>query len=221
MDERLPGSVMKRFIVSGTWGRAPACDYAADGPLLVFAHGAGAAQSHPFMTSHAEALSARGVRVVTFDFPYMAEARRAPDRPAVLEACFEAVLAAALTHARVASAVIGGKSMGGRIASLLAARETKGMAGLVVLGYPLKPPSGTLRVSHLGALRVPALFVQGERDSFGGPSDLAPYLPATARVLAIDGAEHSFAVRKKDGRSAQDIATQIDDAVAAFVRACV
>jgi predicted alpha/beta-hydrolase family hydrolase len=208
---------MKTFVVSGNWGQSPACDYGVDGPLLVLAHGAGAGQAHPFMTARAEALSARGVRVVTFDFPYMAAERRAPDRPPVLEACFVSVIAAALIRMGKGEAVVGGKSMGGRIASHLAARDTPGVRGLVVLGYPLQPPSGAPRIAHLAALRVPSLFVQGERDSFGSPADMAPHLPASARLLAVAGADHSFAVRKKDGRSAAEVAAQIDDAVAAFV----
>ena len=155
--------------------------YPADEPrgvLFVFAHGAGAGQRHPFMTGVARGLAARGIDVVTFDFPYMHARRGAPDKAPVLEACFRAVIDAARARDGMQRhrLFIGGKSMGGRMATHLGAQGIDGLAGIVVLGYPLHPPGQPekLRVSHLPDIRVPVLIVQGERDAFGSPGTAKP-----------------------------------------------
>src|SRR5579859_2194352 len=109
--------------------------------MFVLAHGAGAGQRHPWMVQLAEGLRARGVRVLTFDFPYMQEGRRAPDRPPVLEASFRAAVGEARAQLEPGERLfIGGKSMGGRMATHLAADGEPGLAGVVCLGYPLHPP---------------------------------------------------------------------------------
>ena len=147
--------------------------------LLVLAHGAGAGHFHPFMVAYATALAARGVDVVTFNFSYMERGRKMPDRAPALEDTFRKAVAGALAHRHVRGSrlFIGGKSMGGRIATHLAAQPDQWPAGLpplngvIVLGYPLAPPGGRRtgdRVSHLKGLTVPTLIVQGTRDAFGG-----------------------------------------------------
>lgn len=169
--------------------------YAASSPrdrTLVLAHGAGAGQSHRFMVSFAEALAARGVDVMTFDFLYVAAGRRAPDRNDKLEACWRAALDEARTIWSGRVPFIGGKSMGGRIASQLAAAGV-GALGLVLLGYPLHPPKQPekLRTAHLSRLTLPTLVLQGRRDEFGTPEELRAHFPPSAEIMALAGG-HSF-----------------------------
>jgi predicted alpha/beta-hydrolase family hydrolase len=198
--------------------------YPAENPkklLFVLAHGAGAGQRHPFMVNAAKGLAARGVDVVTFDFPYMHAKRGAPDKAPVLEACFERVieesrLLEGLSRHRL---FIGGKSMGGRMATHLGARRSTdagdaaskvegravpGLAGIVALGYPLHPPGAPdkLRVAHLPDISVPVLIVQGEKDPFGSPAELEPHLKAMKAPVTlhpIAGGDHSLTVRGKRG----------------------
>jgi predicted alpha/beta-hydrolase family hydrolase len=171
---------------------------------LVLAHGAGGRQAHPWMVKMARAIASRGVHVVTFDFLYAHAGRRVPDRAPVLEATWEAVLRSVRTLGDVSTAplLIGGKSMGGRIATQVAANGRAGaIAGLVLLGYPLHPPGKpeVLRAAHLAQIREPMLFVQGTRDAFGHPDELRPHLGAPgmhARLFVVQGADHSLAVPK-------------------------
>ena len=161
---------------------------------FLLAHGAGTAMDHPWLSTVAAGLAQGGVRVVRFEFPYMARRRadgknRPPDREAVLlDACREAY--SACGTGRI---VVGGKSMGGRMASIVA--DELGAAGLVCLGYPFHPtghPERT-RVAHLEALRTPALIVQGTRDPFGLPRDVAGYtLSSSIFVDWIEGAGHDL-----------------------------
>ena len=169
--------------------------YRAPAPVertLVLAPGAGAGQTHSFLRAFAEALAVRGIDVVTFDFLYAAAGRRAPDRNDRLEACWRAAieLAGAEWGGRVP--FIGGKSMGGRIASQLAAAGA-GAAGLICLGYPLHPPKqpDKLRVAHLAHLALATLVLQGERDPFGTPAELRAHFPPSVEIVAVAGA-HSF-----------------------------
>jgi uncharacterized protein len=186
-----------------------AVHYPASGPqrmLMVLAHGAGAGQRHPFMVATARGLAGRGIDVVTFDFPYMHARRGAPDKAPVLEHCFHAVIEASrdrdgLSRDRL---FIGGKSMGGRMATHLGAQEVKGLKGIVVLGYPLHPPGqpDKLRVAHLPSITVPVLIVQGERDAFGTPSELEAHLKTMKAPVTLDpiaGADHSLSVKGKRG----------------------
>ena len=190
------------------------------GTTLILAHGAGAPQTHPFMTAFARRLSARGIEVVTFNFLYMERRRRAPDPRARLEACYRAVIAAA--RARTAEGnrmVIGGKSMGGRIATQVAAIEAEAggdearVDGLVLLGYPLHPPGrpDKPRTAHLPAVTAPMLFVQGERDAFGTPDELRPVLAtcADAEMVTVDGGDHSFKTRGKNAPTAGDMCEMV------------
>lgn len=212
--------------------------YAADGAarlhaLLVLAHGAGAGQASPFMVSYASQLAARGLSVATFDFAYMARGRKTPDRPAVLEATFRAAVVGAAGRADLAGApvLIGGKSMGGRIGTHLAAdpagwpADAPPLAGVVVLGYPLAPPGGRRsgdRVSHLRRLRVPTLIVQGTRDVFGGPDEVREAIFAggvtpPVDIVAVDGGDHSFAVLKSSGREQPAVHAEVQDGVVRWV----
>ena len=201
-----------------------AITYAADNEepqsLLVLAHGAGAGQTHPFMVATARGLARRGVDVVTFDFPYMAQRRRAPDRAPVLEESFREVIAAARQWSvkgrrqgvpadSAPRTFIGGKSMGGRIATHLGALCLEGLAGIVALGYPLHPPGKPeqLRTAHLPDIAAPVLIVQGERDAFGTPAELEPVvrtMRARVTLHVVAGADHSLTVRGKKGAAVHD-----------------
>lgn len=187
---------------------------------LVLAHGAGAAMDTPFMDAIASSVAVAGIRVVRFEFPYMAarrEGRRPPpDREPVLRRSWEEVVAALGRPERL---VIGGKSMGGRIASMVA--DGLGVAGLVCLGYPFHPPGKpeVLRVAHLETLRTPALIVQGERDPMGARAEVEGYRlsPAIRLHWLVDG-DHSFKPRKASGATLGGHLADAGAAVTAFVR---
>jgi uncharacterized protein len=159
---------------------------------FVFAHGAGAGQTHPFMCAFADGLAARGIDVMTFDFLYVSAGRGAPDRNDKLEACWRAALDLARTEWAGRVPFIGGKSMGGRIASHLAAAGDPA-AGLICLGYPLHPPKqpDKLRIAHLPKLTLPTLVLQGKRDEFGKPDELRPYFPPHVEIVELPGG-HTF-----------------------------
>ena len=191
-------------------GATTALAYTADSPsfgaALILAHGAGAGQRSTFMVDFARAISSLGVDVITFNFPYTEQRRRIPDRAPVLEACYRAVIAS--VHARLPAAkralFIGGKSMGGRIATQVAAADPAlPIAGLVLLGYPLHPPGRPTerRDKHLPAVGRPMLFVQGARDAFGTPAELAPIVEAigpSASIHVVAGSDHSLKLARKD-----------------------
>jgi predicted alpha/beta-hydrolase family hydrolase len=166
---------------------------------LVLAHGAGAGQKSAWMVQAAQALAARGIRVGTFDFPYMAAGKKVPDRAPVLEAAWRDALSVARDRAKDGRAFIGGKSMGGRIATHIAAQGAEGIAGVVLLGYPLHPPGqpDKRRDAHLPQIKEPVLFVQGSADTFGTGDEIQALLPSMqdATLHLIDGGDHSFKVR--------------------------
>ncbi len=198
------------------------------GISLILAHGAGANQTSGFMVHVAGALAARGIETVTFNFAYTEAGRRLPDRNDRLEACWRRIIEAARSGAIGGGGgrklAIGGKSMGGRIASQVAAADPDGIAGLVFLGYPLHPPGrpDKPRSKHLPAIRAPMLFVQGSRDAFGTPDELAPVietLNAPARLCVVEGGDHSFKVAKKSGRSQDQVYEFILDEIAQWLRA--
>jgi predicted alpha/beta-hydrolase family hydrolase len=163
---------------------------------LILAHGAGAGQKHPWIQSVKRGLTARGLEVVTFDFPYMRAGKKLPDKAPVLESAWRAVI----EKHRAKRLFLGGKSMGGRIASMVAAAGVDGVEGLVLLGYPLHPPKQPekLRDAHLPAILERTLFVQGERDAFGTPRELRPILRKmkNATLLPVKG-DHSFPVTEE------------------------
>lgn len=184
----------------------------AAAPLtLLLAHGAGAPMDSPFMAAMDAGLAARGWRVVRFEFPYMAQRRldgklRAPDRlPKLLDA-FRAQVAALQGQGPL---VIGGKSMGGRIATLLVDElaATTAVRGCLCLGYPFHPPGrpAQLRTEHLTALITPTLILQGERDSFGHRAEVEAYqLSGAIDIQWIPAGDHSFKPTRRSGLSEAD-----------------
>jgi uncharacterized protein len=199
----------------------------AAGVTLILGHGAGAGQTSSFMVSFANALAARGIETVTFNFSYMEQGRRLPDSKEKLEACYRAVIET-IAHRKGAGRrlAIGGKSMGGRIASQVAAAGAPDVAGLVLLGYPLHPPGKTdqLRDQHLPQIKAPMLFVQGSRDAFGTPPELQPILKrlkAPAELYEVAGGDHSFKVPKSAGVPQEDVYKAIQDRIDQWLRATV
>ena len=178
------------------------------GVTLILGHGAGAGQLHPFMRLFTSGLVERGFDVLTFNFAYMEQGRHVPDPKAKLESCYLAVIEAATVHKKLKGnrLAIGGKSMGGRIASQVAAQPENAdeIAGLVFLGYPLHPPGrpDKLRDAHLPQVKAPMLFVQGSRDAFGTADELRAtikkhHLHATLHI--VEGGDHSLKVPKSLG----------------------
>lgn len=194
------------------------------GVTAILGHGAGADQNSDFMARFATGLAARGINVVTFNFLYTEQGRRVPDANKALEACFRAVIEA-VRHKRIGrgTLVIGGKSMGGRIASQVAAASAPGVEGLVFLGYPLHPPgrADQLRAKHLPDITVPMLFVQGSRDPFGVPDELRPVikeLKAPVGLYVVEGGDHSFKVPKRAGVTEEGVYKAVLDQIELWLR---
>ena len=234
------------FDVDGS--RTTGLRYAAAGSggaraAMILAHGAGAPQTHPWMVRMAGALASRGLEVFTFNFLYTESRRRVPDKNDVLEATWRAAAAAVRAQSEIARGklLIGGKSMGGRIASQVAATPAMPplaagsavslpaagpaigeLAGLVLLGYPLHPPGrpDKLRTAHLPRVKAPMLFVQGSRDSFGTPAELEPFVAPLAargtRLLVIEGGDHSLVPPKSSGVDLEQVMARVADEVARF-----
>jgi predicted alpha/beta-hydrolase family hydrolase len=190
------------------------------GFTIVLGHGAGAGQLSGFMRMVAGGLAARGIDAMTFNFLYTERGRHIPDPKPRLESCYRAVITAALNHRKLKKncLVIGGKSMGGRIASQVAAAEGDRIAGLVFLGYPLHPPGrpDKLRAEHLKEIRAPMLFAQGARDTFGTAEEIRAVikqlrLPATLYV--IEGGDHSFKVPKSAGVPQPEVYEKVMDEI--------
>lgn len=205
-----------------TGGAAP--EVLADGPegaavTCVLAHGAGGPMDSPFMAFFAEGLAARSIRAVRFEFPYMAERRqggrrRLPDRTPVLLDAWRAVLAG-MDPART---VIGGKSLGGRMASMIA--DEAGVCGLLCLGYPFHPPNtpDKPRVAHLRDLRTPTLILQGTRDPFGSREEVETYeLSPAIRIHWLEDGDHSFKPRRSSGRSGEQALAEALEAAGGFI----
>jgi len=187
--------------------------------LLALAHGAGAGMSHPFMTKLAEELASVGVATLRYQFPYMEERRRIPDKPAVLTATVRAAARGAAEAAPDLLLLAGGKSMGGRMTSQAAAEDPvdgalNGVRGLVFFGFPLHPPKqpGTKRAEHLAKVTVPMLFLQGTRDELADLKLLRPVcakLGPRVSLHIIETADHSFHVLKKSGRSDAEVLREL------------
>lgn len=200
-----------------------------DGPIdagryLILAHGAGAPMSSPFMNYFSEGVASAGIRVVRFEFPYMVRSRedgkrRPPDRAALLiDAWHNTIKEIMQTGVTYDNLFIGGKSLGGRIASMIA--DDAGISGLVCLGYPFHPPGrhDRTRVDHLAHLTTPALFVQGERDALGSFSDVAEYeLAQGINVRWLEDGDHSFKPRKASGRTERQNWNEGVEAIVEFV----
>jgi len=193
----------------------------ASAGALVLAHGAGAGQASRFMVAAATGLARRGVSAATFDFPYMSSGRRVPDRAEVLERAWRDAVDAARGAFPGLPLFIGGKSMGGRIASHIAAQGCDGLAGLVFLGYPLHPPGrpGQRRDAHLPSIAEPMLFVQGTRDGFGTADEIRALLAQLPRAALheVAGGDHSFKVAGRGAPGADAVLAQVLDAVASWM----
>jgi hypothetical protein len=169
-----------------------------------------------FMSFFAEGLAARGFRVARFEFPYMARRRdgdrRPPDGPSVLLASWQSVI----DHLGPDRLVIGGKSLGGRMASMIA--DATGVRGLVCLGYPFHPPGqpDRLRIAHLKELRTPALLIQGTRDPFGRREEVDSFpLSSVIRIHFLEDGDHSFKPRASSGRTERQ---NLDEALASLLQ---
>jgi predicted alpha/beta-hydrolase family hydrolase len=179
------------------------------------------------MVGFARAIAALGIDVVTFNFLYTEQRRQLPDRAPALEACYRAVIDASRAQIESDPArralFIGGKSMGGRIATQVAAADRElPLAGLVLLGYPLHPPGRPerRRDAHLPAVKRPMLFVQGERDTFGTPSELSPVLAAlepAAALHAVAGGDHSFKLSRADAARQAAIYDEVQRAIVEWI----
>lgn len=195
-------------------------DGPAEGPLFIFAHGAGGAMDTPFMNRVAGGLADRGIRVLRFEFPYMRARREgkrsgAPDRqPVLLEAWRDAI-----RRSGVQRPFIGGKSLGGRMASMIAGEMNA--AGLICFGYPFHPPGNSerTRVEHLRSMATPTLIVQGERDPFGTPPEVAGYgLGPMVRVEWLSDGDHSFKPRRASGVTEAENVQRAIELAAEFIR---
>jgi predicted alpha/beta-hydrolase family hydrolase len=203
---------------------AGAVTVALDGPegapLVVLAPGAGAPLTHEFMVAIAQGLGERGLRVCRFNFAYAEAGRKAPDRQPILEETYREVVAA-VTSDHSGPVFLGGKSMGGRIASHIVASGTPAN-GLVFLGYPLHPPGrpDRIRKEHLADIKVPMLFVEGTRDPFC-PLDtldsVRKELKAKTEVAVIDDGDHTFKVRKSSGRDTTAAWDEVIDVTANWI----
>jgi predicted alpha/beta-hydrolase family hydrolase len=194
---------------------------------LILGHGAGAGQLHPFMSLFASGLAERGIDAMTFNFLYMEQGRHVPDPKAKLEACYVAVIEAASKHKKLKGnrVAIGGKSMGGRIASQVAAdpEQAANIDALVFLGYPLHPPGrpDKMRDAHLPQVKAPMLFVQGSRDAFGSPDELREVFKKhglSPTLYAVEGGDHSLKVPKSTGITLEQTYVSAMDTIAAWLR---
>ena len=188
--------------------------------IICLAHGAGAPMDSTFMQATAEGLAKRGLRVARFEFPYMAERRltqikKPPNQTPVLLETWKMVISNLGSPSRL---IIGGKSLGGRMASMVA--EQTGVAGLVCLGYPFHSP-GKLpsmeRLEHLKTLKTPTLICQGVRDSFGSAEEVYGYNLSSKILLHwLEDGDHGFKPRKKSGRTEEQNWQEALDAVLTF-----
>lgn len=201
--------------------------------LLVFAHGAGAGMHHPFMDGLAGELAACGVATFRYQFPYMQQGRKRSDPPSVLTRTVWTALAAGSKAASDLPLLAGGKSFGGRMTSLAFATEPSAanpafpkVRGLVFFGFPLHPAGrpGTQRAEHLGNIQVPMLFLQGTRDMLADLALLRPLCDARlplATLHVVDGADHSFHVLKRFGKTDAEVLTALARSVKSWADALV
>ena len=205
-------------------------EFLVDGPeeashLFLFAHGAGLGMATPFMETVARGIAAAGVRVVRFHFPYMEESVRTgrkipPNGGRILRSCFSEIIRHCIERERCPPGrlVIGGKSMGGRMASMIA--DEHHVAGVVCLGYPFHPPRqpGRLRTAHLAKLKTPMLICQGERDPFGTREEAARFaLSPAIRFHWLPDGQHDFVPRKSSGRTGEQNLAEAVQATIGFI----
>ena len=187
--------------------------------LCVLAHGAGAGMRHPFLEAVARALAEQKIATLRYQFPYMEQRARRPDPPAVAAATVRAAVAEAARVAPGLPLIAGGKSFGGRMTSTAQAEEPiPGVRGLVFLGFPLHPPGrpADKRAEHLAQVRIPMLFLQGDRDEFADLKLLGPVikqLGERATLHLVAGGDHSFHVLKRSGRTDGDVMGELVQAM--------
>lgn len=188
------------------------------GWTFVYAPGAGSSVHDPFGTFACRTLAERGVRTIRFQFPYQEAVKRSPDRTPVLEATWRAVIEAVRDGSKL---VIGGRSMGGRIGSMVVAAGVA-VDALALFAYPLHPPGkpDQRRVEHLPGISVPTLFCSGTSDAFGSPEELreAASLVPGSTVHLLEGADHGFAVKKASGRTKEEVWAEALDAMWEWLR---
>ncbi len=195
--------------------------------LYVLAHGAGAGMRHPFLESVSASLARRGVATFRYQFPYLEAGRGSPDPPHVLEATVRAAVTKAGEVVPELPIVAGGKSLGGRMTSgAAAAQPLHRVKGLVFLGFPLHPPGqpGTRRAEHLQEVDVPMLFLQGTRDAFARLdliTGVCGALEPRATLHVVEGADHSFGVLKRSGRTPAQVLDELADTTAQWGRSLV
>jgi predicted alpha/beta-hydrolase family hydrolase len=195
--------------------------------LCVLAHGAGAGMRHQFLESISASLAAQGVATFRFQFPYMEAARGRPDTPAVLETSIRAAVTKAGEIVPELPVIAGGKSLGGRMTSnAAAAAALERVKGLAFLGFPLHPPGqpGTRRAEHLDRVDVPMLFLQGTRDAFARLdliTGVCRHLGPRATLHIVEGADHSFGVPKRGGRTPDQVREELAGSIAKWGRTLV
>lgn len=191
--------------------------------LYVLAHGAGAGMGHAFLGAVARGLAQRAIATLRYQFPYMEARKQRPDPPAVAAATVRAAVACAARQAPGVPLIAGGKSFGGRMTSTAqAALPLEGVRGLAFLGFPLHPPGkpAIARADHLSGVRVPMLFLQGTRDDFADLAltrEVCAGLGERATLHEVLGADHSFHVLKRSGRTNAEVFDELLDTVARWV----
>jgi uncharacterized protein len=191
----------------------------------VLAHGAGAGMAHPFMAAIAAQLADRGIATLRYQFPYMEQGLQRPDRPAVAQETVRAAVAEATRRFAHLPLFAGGKSFGGRMTSQAQAdTPLPGVHGLVFLGFPLHPAGRPSldRAQHLASIRIPMLFLQGTRDALAEPdlvSRAVAALDDRATLVGFAGADHSFHVPVRSGRTDAQVMAELADAAAAWMLA--
>src|SRR5713226_1398680 len=189
---------------------------------FVFAHGAGAGMTHPFMEAVSAGLGERGVATLRYQFPYMEKGSKRPDPPAIAQAAVRAAVAEAGRRCAGLPLIAGGKSFGGRMTSQAQAiAPLAGVRGLAFFGFPLHPagkPSSD-RAKHLSEIKIPMLFLQGTRDGLAELTLLEPVVKSLGRSATlhlVQEADHSFHVLKRSGRNDREVMNQVLDALAAW-----
>jgi predicted alpha/beta-hydrolase family hydrolase len=188
--------------------------------LFVFAHGAGVGMTHRSMASNAEGLAERGIATLRYQFPYMEKGGGRPDPPRIAHSAVRAAVAQAAVLAPDLPLFAGGRSFGGRMTSQAQAESPlPGVRGLAFLGFPLHPAGkpGVERAEHLSQVRIPMLFVSGDRDALAELNLLKPLigdLGDRATLHVVSDADHSFKVPAKSGRTPADAETEALDAMA-------
>jgi predicted alpha/beta-hydrolase family hydrolase len=211
--------------ITGEHASIPALYEAGDSPvaLLLLAHGAGAPMRHPHLARLSSLLAERGVAVLRYEFPYASAGKKRPDPPAVLHATVRRAAAfASRTHSDL-PLFAGGRSMGGRMTTQVAAAGgLSGVRGIVLFAFPLHQPKrpAVERAEHLGAVTQPMLFLQGTRDDLADlelvRQVIAP-LGGRATLYVSEDADHSFRVRKSSGRTSEQVERELADVAATWI----